>query len=777
MWKGIEVWGNSSTHQYEVNGSYGQGYLEMKNGAVIENALCAVELWRPGHYSTTGGIIHATDATFRNNARAVHALIYNNIYLGSANDYRGSFKNCTFTIDDEYIGTESFHKHVDLLSVKGVVFQGCSFSAKRSVSGVSQYCAGIAAYSASFGVDSFCDNPNATPCPEADIVHSSFNGFYRGVQASNDGGRACSFSVKNSVFDNNTCGIYALNTGNAVIVNNSFTVGCDSNCDFGIYADKVSSFCIEDNHFQPETANVGSPYGIAIVNSDGTNDVYNNDFANLRCGNVSVGDNDNLTYTCNTNSGNVIDFCVLKDGNSGDIASPQGSATQPAGNTFGGSQYHFYNDGNSVLSYYYNANESVQKPSLLYRVGTSGIQSSNSCLSHYSGGGSVSKSASEKAALAADYLAAKNTYNSLMQLYESRIDGGSTPAQVSDINSATSSDMWRLRAQLLGISPYVSGEVLTTAADRDDVFSDPVLFEILAANPDELKKDSLISYLENKQHPLPSYMTDLLRQIASGSTARTALLAQMGQYRHAYRLAAGDIVRSCLADSVTDVTELRTWLGNVGDIASDRMIVASYLQDGDSTNAFALANMLPELYGLQGDDLADHTDYMRLIGLYQTLNREGRTVLELTATELAVVNGIAASGTGVSKAMAEALLMERGESISDQSCPTMPGSGGGVRESGSAIDDSLMNKALGFTASVSPNPATTWTTVDYTLPVGTSRALFTVANTLGITVMSAELGGERGQKVLDLRGLDTGVYVYNIRCGELTVTGRLVITK
>ena len=58
MWQGIEVWGNSSTHQYEINGSYGQGYLEMRNGATIENAICAVELWRPGHYNTTGGIIH-----------------------------------------------------------------------------------------------------------------------------------------------------------------------------------------------------------------------------------------------------------------------------------------------------------------------------------------------------------------------------------------------------------------------------------------------------------------------------------------------------------------------------------------------------------------------------------------------------------------------------------------------------------------------------------------------------------------------------------------------
>ena len=790
MWQGIEVWGNSSTHQHKVNGGYAQGYLEMENGAVIENAKCAVNLWNPGVYSTTGGIIHATDAIFRNNALAVHALYYSNIYLGIEFDYNGSFQNCAFTVDEDYIGTEVFHKHVDLSHVKGLAFQGCNFSVKRSVPGVSPYCIGIAAYEAGFSVNSYCNNNDIIPCPPANYFRPSFYGFYRGIHASNDGSMVCSFTVKDAEFDNNTCGIYALNTGCATIVNNDFTVGCGWNCDFGIYADGVSNFYIENNTFQPKTANTGSPYGIMIVNSDAINDVYNNDFQNLRCGNVAIGDNTvaagshslsspGLTYSCNTNTGNQIDFCVLKDGGTGNIATMQGSATLPAGNTFGGGQYHFYNDGDHVIGYYYNSNESAQTPtsSLLYRVSASGTQGSNGCLSHYGGRGSVVKSASEKAALASDYLSAKSTYTSLKQLYESRIDGGSTPTQVSDINGATPSDMWRLRAQLLGISPYVSGEVLTTAADRDDVFTDPVLFEILAANPDELKKDSLISYLENKEHPLPTYMTELLRQIASGFTARTALQAQIGQYQHAYNLAAGDIVRSCLSDSVTDMAELRTWLGNVGDLASDRMIVASYLQEGDSANAFTLANMLPELYGLQGDALADHADYMRLIGLYQTLNRESRTVFELTDTELAMVDGIAESGTGTSKMMAKALRMERSEEQEPiQDCPTMPGNNSGIR-GGIDFMDTLMNEALGFTTRVNPNPATTWTTVEYTLPADKTRAFFTVTNTLGVTVMSAELNGKQGQKVIDLRGLANGMYVYSVRCGNYVQTGKLAVTK
>ena len=790
MWEGVQVWGNSSTHQHEVNGSFGQGYIELRNGAVIENAKCAVELWRPGYYSTTGGIIHATDATFCNNAKAVHALYYPNTSDGRESDYNGYFRNCSFIVDDDYIGTKVFYKHVDLAHVKGLDFWGCNFSAKRSVASVSLYCMGIGAYEAGFRVDSHCTNANATPCPGEDLIPSSFNGFYRGIHASNDGSSARAFSVRNAEFTNNTCGIFMLNTGYGTIVNNEFVVGCGSSCDFGIYADGVSGFCIEDNTFRPKATNMGSPYGIMVVNSRGTNDVYHNEFNNLRCGNVAVGVNTittitpdtspaGLTYTCNTNTGNLIDFCVLKDGNVGDIAQQQGSTTMPAGNTFSGSLYHFYNDGTSMITYYYNGNENDQIPStpLLYRVSAFDPKTTNSCLSHYGGGGSVSKTASEKAALAADYQSARSTYASLLQLYDSRIDGGSTSTQMADINSATPSDMWELRAQLLGISPYVSGEVLTTAAERYDVFSDPVLFEILAANPDELKKDSLISYLENKEHPLPNYMTDLLRQIASGYTARTAMMAQMAQYNHTYSLAAGDIVRSSLNDSVTDPTELRTWLGNMEDLASDRMVVASYLQDGDSVQAFSLANMLPELYDLQGDALADHVDYMRLIGLYQTLNRESRTIFELTDTESAMVDGIASSGTGTSKAMAEAILMERSdEIIVSHSCPTMPEDDGGDRGRGGFTETSL-NEAMGFTVSVSPNPATTWAMVDYTLPASAHSARFSLTNTYGVTVANYNLSAGETQKVLDLRFLADGVYFYTVLCGKHSQTGKLIIVK
>ena len=797
MWPGIEVWGNSAAHQYpDASGHYAQGYVELKNGAVIENAECALALWRPNHYNTTGGIVHAEDATFRNCAKAVHALHYTNHspINGSELPYNSRFRNCTFAIDGDYLGTSTFFKHIDLDDVNGIGFTGCDFSVVRSVGGVSPWCAGIAAHSAGFSVMAYCDNGNSQPetCPEPLLRRSTFTGFHRGIHASNDGSAARTFTVRDAVFANNTCGIHALNTGFATVIGCDFTVGCGSDCDFGIYADHVTGFCIEENIFRPKQHCTGAPYGILVANSEGSNDIYRNTFNGLLCGNVAVGANHHadpnaggrirragLTYTCNANSGNQADFLVLDNGGTlAGIQPQQGSAAKPAGNTFSDGRWHLHNGGDIQVTYYYSNADPAQAPdsAKLHNASAVATTNANTCPSHY-GGGSVVKSAAEKAALAEDYTSASTVHESLARIYDSKLDGGSTPAETADINTAAPSDLWRLRAKLLGHSPYLSQEALTAAADRDDLFPESVLFEILAANPDELKKDTLIRYMENKANPLPQYMTDLLRQMASGTTARTALLAQMGRYAHERDLAAGDIVRSNLNDTLADHDELRSWLGNMESLAADRIAVASFVHQGDFGSALTLAASLPELYGLQGGELNDHNDYMSLLSLYQTLDGEGRNAHQLTEAEIAMVEGIANDGQGASRAMAEALLQGRSDNrVPALSCPTIPEANGG-RGNAASPDPSLLNKALGFSASISPNPANTWAAIDYTLPVGASKATLTLTNALGVAVMTAELNGNQGQKVLDLRPLADGVYGYAVRCGEHVLNGKIVITK
>lgn len=666
MWLGIQVWGDSSESQGISNGTYHQGYLEMKNGATIENAVCAVDLWHPNYWSTTGGIIYATDAVFRNNAMAVHIPPYIAYFnSGTERDYNALFDNCTFTIDENYLGTATFYKHVDMNQVKGVKFLGCDFSVEANVTGVSENCLGIGAYGAGFMVDSYCTS-NAAPCPDNQINHCTFNGFKKAVSSVSNGTTARSYVIRDAIFTNNNIGVYSQNTGYATIVDNEFSIGRGAECCYGVYADGVTGFCIEENVFEQASGANGETYGIGVFNSQSINDIYLNTFDGLTCGNLAYGINfttnrsnrpssikQGLTYSCNYNTNNNRDFSVLKESRIGGIATKQGSETLPAGNTFSGSIYHFYNEGDTIDYYYkYHGGDQIPNTSKLYKVNSISTSYSNSCLSHY-GNSRVIKSAAEKATLANIYQTADN------------------------------------------------------ARDR--------------------------------------YM------------------------------AAGDIVRSCINDSVGDLSETRLWLGNINDLASDRMIVASYIQESDFASAMALANTFPAAYNLHDDGLSDHNDYMTLLNLYQTLYNTNRTVYNLTESELNTVKHIADNGSGTSKLMSEAILMELSDRYESQ-CMCVDileraNRGSENQEELKAEEDDEL------TVEIAPIPATTWVTVAYTLPHEATKATLSIINSLGTTVMELELNGSQGVKRIDLRDMSNGVYSYIVRYGEHVKTGKLVVAR
>lgn len=145
-----------------------------------------------------------------------------------------------------------------------------------------------------------------------------------------------------------------------------------------------------------------------------------------------------------------------------------------------------------------------------------------------------------------------------------------------------------------------------------------------------------------------------------------------------------------------------------------------------------------------------------------------------------IVSQIADNGVGKAKQMAVAVMENVMGSTNYMHCPEANlegGKGGGRHAVSKPFTQEDFNNAIGFTAKAVPNPATTWTAMDFTLPGDAAKATISITNVLGVTVVSAELHGNTGQKVLDLRHLADGVYIYTVRCGEYLITDKLIITK
>lgn len=773
QWQGIRVFGNSNAPQLPVS----QGRLNICNNAMIEDAEIAVNL-RNLLTNTSGGIVMASNSTFRNNSLSLNIPAYNYTFSSS---YESEFSNCLFTIDDSFLGN-TFSTHVRLENINGIHFAGCRFQMNNTGfhTIVSGSC-GVYAYNASPSFTDYCLSATQ-PC--SDVQKCTFDNFRKvALYAIGDLGSLNTLSVSNAEFSNNTKGILSRNLSQVTVVSSDFYIGSIEDCSFGILLDNTPSFNIQDNTFNPVNNTESQTYGLYVKNSNAVNRVHHNMFSNLYCANLAEGQNWmgkrflGLYYTCNNHSNNTYDFYVLDDPTrySG-IQINQGSNNAPARNTLSSNaSYQFYNGGGYAIDYYYNCSYpgETPDPNKIFHINPYNTRALYDCVSNYSEG-TLSLTEAEVIQREQAYYDAYSNYMAVKQLYDSRIDGGNTSATVADIENATSSDVWRLRSQLLGSSPYLSQTVLMTVAEHNDVFPASVLMEILSANPEELKEDTLINYLQANEL-LPDYAISILQQVATGTSYRTVMQQQMAEYRHEYTEAAYDIIRNILNDSIVNYSTVRGWLGNLEDINADHAIISTYMEEGDSISAFTLAGLLPQLYELAGDDLTDHFNYVQLLTLYQNLKQSERSVFEMTETEMMLVEDIANNGYGVSKSMAEAILDVLGE-YSYTDCPVLSTTIGS-RGTNPSQEGQIREKNMELKVNLSPNPAANWISVEYKLPDGCSEASFVITNALGIKKASICLEGDQGCKVINLTNMASGIYSCILRCGSFVKTEKLVITK
>lgn len=130
MWEGIQVHGAPNETQHPIF----QGMVELKNGAVVENARNGVstvaqfaESTDVNWAETGGGIVVADNATFRNCKTSVGFNRYHAppSVNGQPSANLSRFSNCTFELTRPV--SEGFYKFVSLWEVEGVQFQNCEF--------------------------------------------------------------------------------------------------------------------------------------------------------------------------------------------------------------------------------------------------------------------------------------------------------------------------------------------------------------------------------------------------------------------------------------------------------------------------------------------------------------------------------------------------------------------------------------------------------------------------------------------------------------------------
>lgn len=427
LWAGIEVQGAATSQQALVSGAYPQGYVELQNGAIIENATIGVKC-------IDGGIINANASTFRNNAQAVSFSYFTNTNTtGAIISNISQFNNCNFLTTSMLLGNQPFTNFIYATGVWLNKFKGNIFENTRTGTSTSaELGTGIYSLYSSINVTSSCSS-TIYPCPEANIIWNEFRNLNIGVRISD----VTPTSVVENKFIDCAYGILSESSYEVTIQNNRIWVGtCKSTtaqreCGIMLNGDAYGVNVKNNRIIQSIGSNALETVGIVVRGTGANNNtVTQNTLTDLTYGNLSVNVNRSintstgLLYTCNTNINTVNDFYVSYEtsglySNSG-IRYYQGSSTSSAGNIFTadgpGAETDFQNPTYNSIYYYWDSG--TKKKPVYYTSGRVTLPALATIAVNCNPGGGLSGKAQQTAL----FETVDKTHTSLLQLYRELTD-------------------------------------------------------------------------------------------------------------------------------------------------------------------------------------------------------------------------------------------------------------------------------------------------------------------------------------------------------------------
>ena len=792
-WQGIVVEGNESLSQNATE----QGIVVLNN-ATIENAICGIKVGDTTDLSKNGGIVYATNTTFKNCKNAVFFAPYQNMNNNVEFANRSKFTESVFLVDNDFYSTGMFFdSHVKLLGVNGISFTGCRFtneqitpnpSTKRYVS------SGISAINSGFSVQPSCSSNIASgevcAIPYVDVP-SVFSGLDYGIVI-HDGGALNQVKISSTQFINNYFGVYVSGLHNVKLLNNDFEVG-NNRSNFvsnpmGAYFEYASNFRIEENRFSKNANFMGSAVGLKIKTSGMDNNVvYKNQFNDLNTAQKFIGGNfwfaipeNGLKSICNDHfNSNNFDIFVESDPNSrvnginmhqNMIYNYNGiDQVVGAGNKFSNFQYvnmQYNNEGN-FLFYYFNPNNPDE------------------CLTNYSSSTISQKIAPENpcpskinglypSTINAELTSVTLEYGNLKYNYNQLIDAGNTPELIRLIQDVWSEDVWNLRTELLGQSPFLSQQAILSVAE-ENLLPPALLLEICIANPDATKNEEFLKKLRyGIPTPLPEYMINLIRASWENKTLRTDMEEQLSAfktYRDEYQNYKTEIL---LSDTIYNYTDIINHLDSRGSYSDYLSMAEIAINQNDFVQANLYLDILKNNHSALSDEKSLEVENFRdYIAIRESIFINNRTIYNLDSPQIAALEFYASSNNYRGAILARNILCFLYD-ICIEDVPDRPKilSVGGNATQGHATTLYIAS------IQVLPNPAHEYASFIWDMKSYDKSSILYIYDQNGKIIVTQPIDTKQGQWVWDLRNTPSGVYVYTLKSDQLTLySGKVIVSK
>lgn len=800
LWRGIEVWGDP-TQSHDIESAH--GIVELKNGAIIENAKVAISTTQKDENGYLvqgyhGGLVKADQAIFENNKRAVEIWPFdytNNSY----------FKRCSFITSEELPDNNNFEYFIVMSDVDGVIIQGCDFENTRPAFGYTMDGRGIGIFSneSQYYVSAYD--------PEGSNIENYFGKLKYGILA-NGFTPSKTPSIKACSLEYNRTGIYLGGITSASVLSNYFLVesfdeNYDTNIYCGLYLDNSTQYHVEDNFFEHDvntSQDEDHTIGITVNNSgDQDNWIYRNIFKTLDIGILAQNQNRNqygtqgLFIKCNdfgdnnpndpSLHDNTYDIAVTKFGDCDypGLKQSQGSnasASSPAGNRFsqasnGIVDSDFSNPETLRLFYFQHDPTNEPRLNLTYHIPlhvtkqqTMHPWNESECCppSFYPGGSGEIESAISSFQSDAD---------SVNTLLTAMVDGGNTQELESDVILSTPVQSYDLYTDLTMKSPYLTDTVMVEAVRKENVLSEVMVRDILVANPQSAKSNEVMDELDSRINPLPDYMIAEIEQGNDSLGDKEIMEASKYHYLQKRNICINDLKRYYKTDTsgLTNRDTLIDFLVNSNSIQSKYELAFEHLLDKDYTNTNAVLTNIPSQFVLSSEDYDLYEDYSDYIDIIINLKQNNNQYYDIDSLHINILDSLSNDIYSNPGAYARNILLYN-DAISYNEPYILPDSTLKAEEYERSSSTTLQDYPE---FKIYPNPAANYVTIEYNLKSQSCNGYIEFINLQGKMIRHEELNSGKHSKIITLNDdFSSGTYLCKLVCnGQVLDTEKLTIIR
>jgi len=787
MWHGVQVQGSPTSGQNLAS----QGYVEIKNGAIIENSIYGVyadkmEKNQSGQWISVsgyeGGIIQAKgNSKFLNNKTAAQLYDYSTTSVSYLID-------CEFKIDDDYIGPDDPENYVLINDMISVDIENCDFINETSTD--HQYC-GVKVENASVNIEGDFTDPNWD--------NGKFENLEYGVYATALY-TTRKVDIRHTDFLNNKRGIYISGMTAPRVTSNDFKLdvgysAIGNNSGYGLYLDESTDYWVEDNVFDKcETCSSETGVGI-IVNESGRdpNEIYLNEFNYMEYAINVQGENrnnnkslDGLVIKCNDYNNTLFDETILfddllispYDGISGYQGSNTTNIEDMAGNVFyyetSDDDYDDINNEANHFYYYYSSNASgytvdpadfttstvtkTAKPTGTWTYSTA-------CEPQItSGGGSGLKSSGLEEDLAFYIQEITDIETTLQNL----IDGGDTEGLNEEVETSTPPEAVVLYYELLSESPYLSETVVESTIEKEDVLPNAMVRDVMVANPHSSACLQLMDKLDKRNTPMPEYMKAQILAGRSLSTIKQELESKLASYYLKKQKTINNLVRQYMIDNEDPTgtnNDVISLFQSDNSLKSKYKLAWIYLDKGMATTGEGILNGIPSQFELNTVEQQNHTKLCTIYGLLKALSDNGLTIESISEDQITQLQGIASGEQGMSRAYARNILLSIGELVYDE--PILQPDFEKSASETEAYNELLVTKAPKM-LSLYPNPSTGYIVLEFNLDME-EESQIEISDVTGKIIYTAENNVKRNQITVLTDKWQTGIYVATLKINGQSV--------